>query len=195
MNSPYPVINGYKTCNTCKTHLPTSSFRERKEKSGVYLKGSCLNCSKEYLRNYRLNNSQRVRLLKNVHYKNNKEAILNKAKQYYQENKDRIIAYNVKHNKLDKYKKAKERYHKDIARSRNYAKMNYVKHKQKIKEKNKRYQYVAIRNVSDWYVKQCLLRAAKDKDKNIPQELVESYRALILLKREIKKALNNESYT
>lgn len=77
----------YKKCPSCKNMLILSEENFYKRKWTSYYQSSCKNCMKTLSKIYRIDNREKVNTKRKEwfkqHYKNNKEKVLIKAKNYY----------------------------------------------------------------------------------------------------------------
>jgi hypothetical protein len=109
-----------KKCIKCGINKEISEF--------VKTKNSCKECEKEYKKQYRLKNKEKVKLKAKAYYENNKDFLKEKVKENYEKNKEKKIAYQKKYSEenKDKIKEYKS----------NYAQLN----KCKIREYKNNYQ-------------------------------------------------------
>jgi hypothetical protein len=165
-----------KTCIKCEIEYPKTL--EYFYMRGKYFYSNCKKCHKELDRINYENNNEKIKERKRKYYKNNKETkikeylgnnnekIKESRRKYYENNKEKIKEYLG--NKKEEIKKRKRKYYE-----------NNIKH---IKEYNQEYTY----KLSDAYIKNCLLRAKEF----VPQEVIETKRLIIKLKRELKTIKN-----
>lgn len=72
-----------KTCSSCLQSKPTGLFPAKGLK--------CKACLSEYNKNYRANNTDRLRELSKAYYESNKDALIQRCRKYYAENKAKIL--------------------------------------------------------------------------------------------------------
>ena len=100
-----------KKCNKCKVVKPVNEFYMRKN-SKYGRRNECKECRKEYGRQYRQDNKEKIRKTKAEWRKNNKERELAYSKQYHQDNKEKRKEYDKQYyqdNKEEKNKYVKNR--------------------------------------------------------------------------------------
>ena len=119
MNIPYV----FKRCTKCGELLVANTNNFRKTKGGKYgLRSSCKRCEKQYReqnrdkilersKQYRQNNKYKIK----QYYENNKDKILECNRQYRQNNKEKIAELNKQYrqNNKDKILKQKRQYYRD----------------------------------------------------------------------------------
>lgn len=97
---------------------------------------------KEYNRNYRIKNKDKIKQQKNKWYKENNEHVKQKSKQYREENKEYILKQKKKwyhKNKDDLRKKSKEWRDKNPDYLKEYFKKYYIDNREKILIQSKKY--------------------------------------------------------
>ena len=171
-----------KVCTKCPENgdQPIENFRIQKTryKDKIYIcyKSQCKSCNtkcffewkeknkekyKEYKRLYAKKNYNKEK--KKAYYETNKAIILEKAKksykEYYQKNKDYILKKNKKWKKANKEKVNQLA---DNARKR------------------------SIVNVSNRYIKDCIVGKTKLSRKIIPEDIINEYREYVQIKRRLK---------
>lgn len=102
--------NKTKTCNWCKETKPISEFyKDKRNKDG--LRGHCIACHKAYLARYRDTNKEKLKKSKAEYFQRTKEATFKirkqRGKEYYNKNKERILAYFREHEKLYRERRLK----------------------------------------------------------------------------------------
>jgi hypothetical protein len=96
-----------KICSKCKQELDECCFGvDNGTKDGKFY--WCKQCLKEHKKQYRLNNKEKILVLKKKYYQDHKEKCNDYTKKYYQENKERLIAYCIEYGKEYKRKRRKE---------------------------------------------------------------------------------------
>jgi hypothetical protein len=111
------------------------------------------------------NNKDRLKVKRREHYINNREDVLKKQKIYSSNNKDKIRE-----------------------RSRQWT-LNNKNHKKQV---SRIYNQKLITELDEKYVLQLLNKNQKDKNRNVPKELIEAKRLQILIQREIKNLNKGE---
>lgn len=181
------------TCNKCTTN--TEKFRQyqkeyrKKNSKKIYQK----------IREYVINNRDKYRSYYRKYYSENKEKVFEKNKRYRHLNRERINKYNntLRSKKIEIIRAQKKESYK---RRKNAAYAYQKKWKLKNHDKSLLYSKTsrkrAYNELRDSYIKQ-LLCWSKNKNgyiprKEIPNNLVDLKRILIINKRELKK-IKNES--
>jgi hypothetical protein len=100
---------------------------------------------KEYQKQYRLENKERIKEKRMQYYEKNKKIILEKNKEYTKENKEQIITYQKKYKK-EYHCKNKE---KLLQENKKYREVN----KEKIKKKSKKYREENKEHNKEYYQK------------------------------------------
>tara|TARA_R110002126_G_scaffold62700_5_gene161285 strand:+ start:4398 stop:5198 length:801 start_codon:yes stop_codon:yes gene_type:complete len=125
-----------KKCTTCEIEKKESEFSKAKaNKDG--LRGNCKSCVKEESKKYRKANEKKIKQFKKEWYQQNKDKILENKKKYCVKNKEQIKEYgklyylenkNFIREKNKEYRKKNKEYHTE------YGKQYYENNKQKLKE-------------------------------------------------------------
>lgn len=85
-----------KVCTKCKESKPLSEFSKKKGyKNGVYSR--CRPCENEYRRDYVSKNKEKVKLITDRYYKNNKEKINEHRRIYQKKRRNSDYLFNLKH--------------------------------------------------------------------------------------------------
>lgn len=121
---------------------------------------------------------QCMRIFHKTHYLANREKILSAHDKYRQENTEKYREIKNK-SKRKMYALNQKKYTK---RSHDYDKLN----PQKKIERQKRNKNTATKELKDVYVKQQLVRGTKLLFKDIPQDMVDTYKEVMKIKRAIK---------
>lgn len=126
-----------KNCMNCKIKKSDDCFKPKSSK--------CIDCYKEYQKNYRLKNKEKAVEYQKNYYLDNKEEILENSKNYYLNNKEKVSEYKSEYaikNKEKLSEKGKEYYrtNKDILSLKNkeYSKKNKDELNKKRNERNKK---------------------------------------------------------
>ena len=98
MKCPYCI----KICSKCSRLLVANKSNFRKQKNGKYnLRAECKICeskyNKKYLKQYNEIHKEGKKVFNKEYYKENKEKILEKQKEYYEEHQKEIKEYHEKH--------------------------------------------------------------------------------------------------
>ena len=88
----------FKTCTKCGKELPATNEYFVRDKSGKYgLRADCKNCNSIYRKKHYNKNKESIRKKQNEYLKQyhieNKDKISEYKKRYYKENKERILSY------------------------------------------------------------------------------------------------------
>jgi hypothetical protein len=97
---------------------------------------------KEYMREYRIKNAERIKISKRAWRIRNRDKVILAKRGYYQRNNKKILMQNkdyYEHNKIDILKKEKESRKLNSLLYKNRKKVYYQKNKQRILEKTKEY--------------------------------------------------------
>ena len=96
-----------KTCITCNKEKSDTDFKEKSQK--------CFDCYKEYQLNYRIKNSNKMKIYNQNYYKENKEDIIQSVQSYYSENRDKVAQYKKDYweNNKEKLSKKNKDYYQD----------------------------------------------------------------------------------
>lgn len=132
---------------------------------------------------------------KKQYYLENKERIIKSVKSYYQKNRGRKIQYQLeyirKRNKPyiydeDAKLKKKEYYQKNKDRILKYEKSKTIEYLAKQNERQKAKSKTSVIDLNEKYVVSLIHGKGKRKPIQINNDVIEVKKALILLKREIK---------
>ena len=128
-----------KTCTNCKKTKNLDEFNNKK--NGKFGKEAvCSDCRKEYQREYRKNNKEKIKKGQKRYEEKNKIKISEKKKKYRQKNKEKMLerGRNYRENNRDKtreyYLNNRER---EIARQRKYRRENKEKININLRKKRK----------------------------------------------------------
>jgi hypothetical protein len=91
-----------KICITCKKEKEYSEFSKRKKEKDGY-NSQCKECKRSYEKDYRLNNSDKIKSYNKSSYKKNRSKRLEKVKEYYLKNKESISQYNKNYYQNNKF--------------------------------------------------------------------------------------------
>lgn len=123
MTNPETTIS--RTCTNCGENKSLDHFS--KKANGKYgRRSSCKSCERQY----RLNNTEKIKGYRRQYYQNNKAAQLERARQHYLDNQEEKIKYQSEY-----YKENRESV---LAYQNDYR----TKHKDKIRKRNKQYRQV-----------------------------------------------------
>ncbi len=113
------------------------------------------------------------------HYEKNREKVRKSHDEYRK--KDPVKFQEMKNaSKRKMYSLEKEKYYD---RQRDYVK----RFPEKERERKKRHKHRAVRDLDDFYVKQCLVRETMLRHADVPDALVRLKRSMIMLKRKQKE--------
>jgi hypothetical protein len=127
-----------------------------------------------------------MHILHKNHYENNKDKV-KKAHKEYREKDPQKYREICNKSKRKMYSLDKEKYQK--------RQLDWDKNNPDMKSKRqKRYKDKAVKELNDIYVKQHLVAGTGLKHADIPQELVELKRTMMLLKRNIKDKLKKKEH-
>ena len=127
MNIPY----AFKKCRTCGEWKVANNINFCKSKTGKWnLNSKCKKCTKEYQKEYREKNKDKISEYQKEYREKNKD----KISEYYEKNKDKRIEYQKEYVEKNK-DKIKEYYEKNKDKIKEYVEKN----KDKIKEYQKEY--------------------------------------------------------
>ena len=139
MNIPYV----FKKCTKCSEWLVACKGNFHKAKTGKYgLKSECKYCKKEYMKQYRKDNKDKISEYYKQYYESNKEQIAEQRNQYYEKNKDKILEYQKQYyeenrdKELERHKLWCEDNKDKISEQR---KQYYVENKEYFKVQSKQY--------------------------------------------------------
>ncbi len=125
-----------------------------------------------------------MKSLHQEHYTKNKEKILQRQREYKAENPDKVKEYKQKYSKkLWAQNKDNEEFrerHRELARK--WRQDNIVGER----ERDKRYSKRIVEELADTYIKDKLTRGTTLKNSDIPQELIEFKRTVMLAKRLVR---------
>lgn len=160
-----------KRCCTCKQELAISNFsKNRSAKDG--LNKVCKSCVSDKNKRYRKENTELLRARNKIWSNNNKAAIKNKNKNWYDKGgKEYLHNYRKKHRE-------------DLN----------TKHKawqKKNPEKLKAYSKKTIQTLSDGYMVRHIMKSGISKEKITP-DLIKATRVILKLKRLIKTKQNGK---
>jgi hypothetical protein len=172
-----------KTCIDCKIEYPKTL--EYFHKNGKGLISYCKKCNIKRIKEYRIKNPNHAKKTSFNYYQNNKEIIINKIKEYRINNKEKL---NVKKKETSKkYRKNNRETIKEKAKKyRENNKEKAKEYRENNKEKFKQYHKNMCENLTDYYIK---VRLKKTKE-DIPNEIIETKRLTLQLKRELKTIKN-----
>lgn len=132
-----------KICNKCGEEKPATTEYFRKDKRNKDgLMRQCKDCTKEYYKQYRKENKEKLKEYKKQWRQENKEHYLEYNKQYYKENKEYIKEYKKQWSQENKeyikeYNKQWRQKNKDYIKE--YDKQWRKENKEKLKERNKQW--------------------------------------------------------
>ena len=189
-----------KKCSKCKQVKAVEDFGEIKTKAKIYKRSHCNACRCGYQKQYALKNKEKVWLYNKGHYKQNRELVIQKSREYYYTNIDKIKIKAKQYKRKNKekillYKKEYSIENKNGIRE--YFKKYHLKNKEEILLKCKIYREVnkvkikkfykdGVINLEDWYIKRLITGRSSLCAADIPQELVEAKRQEMKIKRIIK---------
>ena len=152
-----------KVCTTCKEEKDVSLFYKRKEsKDGFHC--MCKLCISKSGGRYRKLNLEKIKTRNAVKYKNNKESVRKKQKEYREKNKVRLLA-------IDKIKRDKERLDfVEVEKKRKYNKEYREKNKEIIRLQVLEYRKNNKEKVS------AIDRLSRSKNKEKKKEIDRKYR-------------------
>ena len=126
-----------KECNICHEVKPVSEFSKCKSKSdGYQLK--CKECTKQYGKEYREENKDKLSEQRKQYYEDNKERIDEYRKRYRENNKEKIKKQS-KHYRENNKDKRKQYYEDNKERINEYQKQYAINNAKHIKEYKKEY--------------------------------------------------------
>jgi len=79
------LINQAKLCKRCNTEKSLNEFRMK----GKYCSSDCRECERDYQRDYRENNPEKVKAKAKKHYEHNKEKLLSDSREYRKNNPEK----------------------------------------------------------------------------------------------------------
>lgn len=182
------LLKNHKSCSKCKVEKPLTDFRKLTGRDNKYFDSRCRECGREYARNYKKNNPEKIKEFnKRAHAKN------------YQKNKESILIYQ----KSDDFKAYLKDYRKRkllsdgdnvrekarIYKSKNKEFYNNIrkiwndKNKERVSKRRKRYTEENIDRIRE------LARIAYQKKKNNTL-----FKFKIALRSRIYTALRNKGY-
>ena len=141
---------------------------------------SCKKCIKEYYPIYYKKNKKKLSLIAKSYYKKNRKIRQSYQRNYYKQNKEKC------RNSVKKWLSIPKNRKQQTFLCRRWERQNPEKFKKQIKDKNKR----KIKYLYDSYVKCQILKSKYTEGlcfKDIPNDLVETKRALLLINREIRR--------
>ena len=189
-----------KVCSKCSEVKALELFNKNKSKKGG-LQGRCRECQKaiskayrdkyaDKIRQYSLDNAEKMRLKSSAWYKSNKERALESRKNYYKLNIDNVRDCNANYREKNKDKLAKIRIDKKIdilLCARKYRENNHEKvivatklWRESNPDKVKAYREYQCKTLSDSYV------ITQLHVKSPPKELIALKRVQILITRELR---------
>ena len=89
-----------KVCTRCKVEKPKSEFSVQSSAS-TGVRSACKECIKVESKEYRLNNSEKIKELQRIYYLNNREKLLKKVKIYVSKNKEKRNKNQAKRKLID----------------------------------------------------------------------------------------------
>lgn len=174
----------YKTCTKCHENKPISDFLKHT--------GKCKSCRSAYTKEYKKINKEKIRVAKRLYRKTakykekkkqyrirHKEEIKIRQKNWYENNKEKLL---FKH---AEYRRKNAPFHWSREWYSNYKKISKDQYL-KLLNKKRKYSKVQSEILSDRYISSLIKDNYKIKCK-IPNELIESYRQQIKVKRLLKK--------
>lgn len=148
----------------------------------------CSLCIKEYKKQYREKNKEKIRVKKKEYCDNHKKEKANYDRKYSEKNSDKIKVYRKKYkdeNRLELAEKNKE-YYKKIKDTNEYKKRCII-YRKKVEEKiNKRSREHGLKqrkNLTDIYIKRRIIQHFHINEEDITSEMIEIKRAQITLHR------------
>ncbi len=119
-----------KICKACLTEKPLEMFNN----SGKYKTSKCKECIREYGKEYNIKNKEKIKEQNKIKYQNNKEYFIDKFKEYYKTNIDKIQAYNKEYNITNKEKRSEKNKKYYLVNKENIINKNteYTKNRKKV---------------------------------------------------------------
>lgn len=128
-----------KVCGVCVADKPLHAFN--KDKKGRYgVSGRCRSCNSLRCKEWRLANLEKTKEISREYYKNNKEKIIERSAKWHKDNPEKSDKIKQRYciNNPDRVKSSKLRYQETNAEAiREGYKDNYIENKEKIKARAK----------------------------------------------------------
>jgi hypothetical protein len=113
-----------KLCKSCNIEKTLENFIYRKDTERYESK--CIDCTKEYLKKYYINNKKNILNNSNLYYKNNTEKVLSNVKTYRDSNIGKVKKWRADYyiNNSEKIKEKSKNWRKENKEKRNYQEKN-----------------------------------------------------------------------
>jgi len=93
-----------KVCLICKVQKPIGGFRILNSRGKKYITNWCIECNKEYKKNHRQQNKDKIKQYQKRYLSDNKERIRDVKKKYRDENRDEMKDYLIKYREENREK-------------------------------------------------------------------------------------------